>query len=154
VSKGFEWGFELRPTDGLTLSAIGAYTDATFTRAAPAIGALDGDNLPYVADLTSTIGFDYETALSDNWDGFVAGSWTYTGERVSDFPFKIELPSFSTFDAQIGVRSGKYAVELFGKNLSDERGITNFVPLGATGGVGTMGIIRPRTIGIRLTADF
>lgn len=154
VSKGFEWGFELRPTDGLTLSAIGAYTDATFTRAEPVIGALDGDNLPYVADLTSTIGFNYERALSDNWDGFVAGSWTYTGERVSDFPFKIELPSFSTFDAQIGVRSGKYAVELFGKNLSDVRGITNFVPLGATGGVGTMGIIRPRTIGIRLTADF
>jgi len=154
VSKGFEWGFELRPTTGLTLSAIGAYTDATFTRAAPAIGALDGDRLPYVADLTSTIGFDYETALSDSWDGFVAGSWTYTGDRVSDFPFKIELPSFSTFDAQIGVRSGKYSIELFGKNLSDERGITNFVPLGATGGVGTMGIIRPRTIGIRLAADF
>lgn len=154
VSKGFEWGFELRPTTGLTLSAIGAYTDATFTRAAPVIGALDGDRLPYVANLTSTIGFDYETALSDNWDGFVAGSWTYTGDRVSDFPFKIELPSFSTFDAQIGVRSGKYSVELFGKNLSDERGITNFVPLGATGGVGTMGIIRPRTIGIRLAADF
>lgn len=154
VSKGFEWGFELRPTTGLTLSAIGAYTDATFTRAAPAIGALDGDNLPYVADLTSTIGFDYETALSGSWDGFVAGSWTHTGNRVSDFPFKIELPSFSTFDAQIGVRSGKYSIELFGKNLSDERGITNFVPLGATGGVGTMGIIRPRTIGIRLAADF
>ena len=154
VSKGFEWGFELRPTPGLTLSAIGAYTDATFTRAAPVIGALDGDRLPYVADVTSTIGFDYETALSDDWDGFVAGSWTYTGERVSDFPFKIELPSFSTFDAQIGVRSGRYSVELFGKNLSDERGITNFVPLGATGGVGTLGIIRPRTIGIRLAADF
>jgi outer membrane receptor protein involved in Fe transport len=154
VSKGFEWGFELRPAKGLKLSAIGAYTDATFTRAAPAIGALDGDNLPYVADLTSTIGFDYEVPLSGSWDGFVAGSWSYTGNRVSDFPFKAKLPGFSTFDAQIGVRSGKYSIELFAKNLSDERGITNYVPLGATGGVGTLGIVRPRTIGIRLAADF
>jgi outer membrane receptor protein involved in Fe transport len=154
VSKGFEWGFELKPTAGLTLSAIGAYTDATFTRPEPTIGALDGSNLPYVADLTSTIGFDYEAPLSDTWDGFIAGSWTYTGKRFSDFPFNVELPSFSTFDAQLGVRTGRYSVELFGKNLSDERGITNYVPLGATGGVGTLGIIRPRTIGIRLTADF
>jgi iron complex outermembrane receptor protein len=154
VSKGFEWGIELRPLAGLKLSAIGAYTDASFTRAAPAIGALDGDNLPYVADLTSTVGIDYEAALAHDWKGFVAGSWTYTGNRVSDFPFKTKLPSYSTFDAQIGVRSGRYSVELFAKNLSNERGITNYVPLGATGGAGTLGIIRPRTVGIRLATDF
>lgn len=154
TSQGFEWGIDLRPADGLTFSLIGSYTDAEFTRDAPVLGIQAGNNLPYVADLNNTFAIDYEFPVSTNWDGFVGGSWTYNGERVSDYPFGIELPSYSTFDAQIGVRGDGYSVQLFAKNLTDEEGFTNYVPVGGFSGGGILGITRPRTIGLRLAADF
>ena len=154
VSKGLEWNLAWTVAPGLTLSDLGAYTDAHLTRDAPAIGGVSGDDLPYVADINNTVRADYEHSLSGDWAGFVGGSWSYFGHRYSDFPQHVKLPTYSSFDAQLGVRNGSYTVELYAKNLSDKRGITNYVPFTAYNNTGYAAIIRPRTLGIRIAADF
>ncbi len=154
VSKGFEWSFDLRPARGLSLGLLGSYTDAHLTRDAPILTAKSADSLPYVSDLITTVRADYEGSLGGDWTGFVGGSWSYFGHRYSDFPQHVKLPTYPSFDAQLGVRSGRYTVELYGKNLSDARGITSYLSTTAYNGTGYAGIIRPRTIGLRLTAGF
>ena len=154
VSKGVEWNLAWTVAPGLTLGDLGAYTDAHLTRDAPAIGGNNGDDLPYVANINNTVRVDYEQSLSGDWAGFVGGSWSYFGHRYSDFPQHVKLPTYSSFDAQLGVRNGRYTVELYAKNVSDQRGITSYVPFTAFNNTGYAGIIRPRTIGIRVAADF
>ena len=39
---------------------------------------------------------------------------------------QLELDSYNTFEARLGVDSAHYRVTLYGKNLGDERGITNY----------------------------
>lgn len=153
-SQGFEWYVAYKPVEGLELSIVGAHTDATLTAAAPVLGAADGDELPYVAELTNTVNADYEFPVFGTASAFLGLSWSYVGERHTDFPFHIALPSYDVFDARAGVRDGDFTVQLFAKNLGDEQAITSYSPVGGFGGTGTAGLVRPRVIGIRIAKDF
>jgi outer membrane receptor protein involved in Fe transport len=66
----------------------------------------------------------------------------------------LELPSYNTFEARVGVENKHYRVMLYGKNLGDKRGISSYVDSGAPGPAGELTIIQPRTIGVTLTAKF
>jgi hypothetical protein len=51
---------------------------------------------------------------------------------------------------------GHWRAELFGTNITDERGIISYASAG--GGTATitgqLGVIQPRTVGIRLSANY
>jgi outer membrane receptor protein involved in Fe transport len=153
VSKGLEWNLSWTPIEGLQIGLIGAYTDAQLTKDAPALGAQDGDELPYVPDLTNTLSADYSWTIG-RYSAFVGAGWSYVGERRNDFPEHVKLPDYNTYEARAGISAGRYSMQLFGKNLSDEQGMTGYGSLGAFGGTGYAALIRPRVIGVRFTADF
>jgi outer membrane receptor protein involved in Fe transport len=156
VSKGFEFAASVFPTAGLALSLNGAFTDAELTQDTdPAVGGLDGDPLPYVPDWSVALSADYEWTVKGTSRAYVGGSLGYTGERTVEFDSRApdgsirQLDSFTTFDLRAGVYSGRWSVELYGKNLTNERGVTSvgtagFLPNDAL----ALGWIRPRTIGI------
>ena len=64
------------------------------------------------------------------------------------------LPSYETLDLRAGMDFGKVSVELFGRNLTNEEGKTSAeggnTPLGAI----ATGVIRPRSFGMTVTAEF
>ncbi|WP_195908399.1 TonB-dependent receptor [Novosphingobium sp. Gsoil 351] len=162
VSKGLEWTFSLRPVRGLNLTALGSYTDAKFSRDAPGIGAADGDRLPYVPKLNTTVSATYEFDLSDDMTASVNGSWSHVSSQFNSYALTptishLPFPGYDTFAAQIGVKSGPFGVMLYGKNLTDKRGIT-FYYAGQSALGGTIpaqtGLIRPREIGIKFTGNF
>jgi outer membrane receptor protein involved in Fe transport len=156
VSKGFEFAANVFPTAGLALSLNGAYTDAELTQDTdPVVGGEDGDPLPYVPDWSVALSADYEWTVKGTSRAYVGGSLSYTGERTVEFNSRApdgsirQLDSFTTFDLRAGVYSGRWSVELYGKNLTNEMGITAIgepgpLPNGALG----LGLIRPRTIGL------
>ena len=80
---------------------------------------------------------------------FDYGSRDDTGE-----PLRID--SYVTIDLRADLYSGRFSLELFGKNLTDEMGIVsvdtdgNLLPNGAYG----LAIIRPRTVGLSLGVRF
>lgn len=162
VSKGLEFNIGVNPMRGLSLSAIGAYTDAKLTRDAPGIGGFDGDQLPYVPKFGLTLTADYEWSLSDTLDAYVGGSFSHTSQRFNNYALDpsishLSFPGYDTFAAQAGVRKGSYGLQLYGKNLTNKRGITSYY--GGQAILGTtipaqIGVIRPREIGLRLTAGF
>ena len=118
----------------------------------------------------TTLTADYNFPLVRDFEGYVGANYTYTGNRRGNFNFRPSLsylliPSFDTFGLQAGVRNARFGIQVYGKNLGDERGVTNYfggrtlalppvfgippIPLPATAN-----LIRPREIGIRFTGSF
>ncbi len=158
-SKGVEAAVVFVPTAGLTLSANGAYTEAHLTADTPAyLGGKDGDRLPYSAPLSGSLNADYSRPLSDGVQGFVGGSVRFEGRRRSGFNGvfgQTSVPSYTTVDLRAGVDWRNYRLEAYVKNLADKRGILSIDGSGsASGSAVEEGLIRPRTVGLSLSASF
>ncbi len=154
-SKGVEWTLTWVPLRGLTLSAVGEYTDARLTKNAPGLGAFQGDYLPYVPDVSNSVNVEYDWKLFGRFHSFVSGTWTYTGERYTGFSptttvavSHLQLPSYNTGALRAGLDIGRYGLELFINNISDSRGITTYANEGGADETGQITIIQPRTVGL------
>jgi iron complex outermembrane receptor protein len=90
---------------------------------------------------------------------YVGGNVGYTGDRPADFSNRAadgsirEAESYTTVNLRAGIDTGRWSVETFGKNLTDDDGVNDIVGEGvlANGAVG-LSLIRPRTYGIAFGA--
>jgi len=158
-SKGVEGSVAFVPTAGLTLSANAAYTQANLTEDTPALlGGKDGQRLPYSPLFGGSLNADYTHPLADDTSLFAGASVRFTGRRRSDFNAtfgQMSVPSYTTIDLRAGVDWGNYRVMAYVKNLGDERGILSLAGVGSTpNGARQAGLIRPRTIGLSLSASY
>ena len=162
TSSGLEFAVGLFPTAGLTVSVNGAYTDAKLTQNTdPVVGGKDGDALPYVPKWNLGLSADYEWTVRGTSRAFVGGGLGYTGDRTVQFNSRTtdsrirQIDSFTTVNLRAGAYLGKWSVEVYGKNLTNEMGVTSVggagtLPRGALG----LGLIRPRTIGVSIGTRF
>jgi iron complex outermembrane recepter protein len=160
-SRGVEWNLLWRPLQSLNVGLVGAYTRARLTSDAPALGGMAGDALPYVPTVSSTLNVDYTRHAFGSFAGFLGGSWSYIGTRYTDFSSStgvieshVKLPVYNTLKVQAGVDNGHYQIELFGSNLTNARGITEYANSGGANQTGLAAFIQPRTIGLELGARF
>jgi iron complex outermembrane receptor protein len=158
TSKGAEFTASVIPTNGLTFSLNGAYTDAVLTKDTdPRVGGLNGDSLPYTPKWSAGLRADYEWSVRNGATAFVGGGLSYTGDRTFDFITRTgagslrTIGSYVTLDLRAGTEVGRWLLEIYGKNLTNEKGIATVDAAGAfpNGAVG-LGYIRPRTIGLSL----
>jgi hypothetical protein len=162
VSKGFELATSVFPASGLALSLNGAYTDAKLTQDTDdVVGGEDGDPLPYVPKWSVALSGDYEWTVKGNSRAYVGATLSYTGDRTVEFNNRAadgsirQADGFTALDLRTGLYVGRWSVELYGKNLTNEMGVTSIgtagpLPHGALG----LGLIRPRTIGLSLSTRF
>ena len=164
VSKGVEFSATLRPVDGLSLFANGARTSARLSEDTPAItGGFKGDRLPYAPKYTFTLGGDYERMLYRDYSGFVGATWALVGDQSPGFDTtyqavfgkRFEIPSYGRLDLRAGVRTGRWTLEAFAKNVTNSDGLINvdFYPAQPNGAL-RVSPLRPRTVGASLTANF
>src|SRR5580698_10022706 len=161
TSKGVEWNFEWRPLSGLSIGLLGSYTDAYLPADATLLGASSGDKLPYVPNVSSTLNVDYKWPAFADWSAFIGGSETYTGTRFTSFSPSItvvephtKLPVYNTLQLHLGPDNGHYNAELYGNNLNNSKGITDFSATGGANQTGLVSFIQPRTIGIQVGYKF
>ncbi len=163
ISKGVEWNLTWAPLTGLRLNATGSYQDSRISQNAPGLGAADGDFLPYVPSLTSSVNVDYGWTMLDRYRAYVSGTWTYTGQRYTDFvappsnqvtESHVALSGYHTGSIRTGIEDDRYGLELYLNNLSDTRGIATFASSGGAGQTGQETIIQPRTIGMLARVKF
>ncbi len=159
TSKGVEGEINWALTQELTLSANGAYTEAQLTSSTgPLLGGHDGDRLPYSSPITGALNGDYAHELSSDMKLFAGASVRFTGRRRSDFNAtfgQTSLPAYTTVDLRVGVDYKTLRAELYAKNLTDERGILSLAGIGSTPNNAVQaGLIRPRTVGLSLSARF
>lgn len=164
VSKGLEFTAAARPIDNLTLSLNGAWTDAYLTEDThPTVGGLDDDPLPWVPEWNATFSLNYEWSVGGEMTAWIGGDLSYTGERTSDFDFRDgtgalrELPSYERVGLRAGIDTGRWSLEAYAQNLTDERGITSlggYDPTAVPNSAATVSIIRPRTVGLTVGMEF
>ena len=162
-SKGLEFTAGFYPVDGLTLSLNAAYTDAYLTQDTDPIlvGGADGDPLPYVPEWSWGAAADYEWPMRGDWTAYVGGNLAYTGDRPAGFDNRDgngairDADAYTTLGLRAGILAGRWSFELYGKNVTDERGITS-ISAGdeAVTGRVEMGVIRPRTFGASVGVRF
>jgi outer membrane receptor protein involved in Fe transport len=162
ISKGWEFSSQYRPLGGLTLGFSAAYTDAYLNSTAPpGIYALPGFRLPYSARWSGRASVDEQFPLAGDVTGDVGGDYSYVGERQSDFTAddstpRVSLPSYRVIDLHAGIVVKHYSVNLYVKNLADERGILAASPLtlSKTPAYEGISVIQPRTAGISASVKF
>ena len=167
---GVEFTGSWRPVKGLNTSINFAYTNARLADDLPPVGgvvsAFDGDRLPFTPKFSLGANVDYSWSLSGTTEAFVGASLRTLTNQVTDYDAAFfdahdehrKIDGYSVFDLRGGVDFGKFSVEAYAKNLFDADGRTSTVgttangaPIYPNGALGT-GVIRPRTIGISLTA--
>jgi iron complex outermembrane receptor protein len=156
VSTGGEFTVSFVPTSHLSFSLNGSYTDASLTKDTdPVVGGLSGDSLPYVPNWSLGLFGEREWRVGRNATLAFGGAVGYVGERTFDFTTRktdgslLKLDSYTTLDLHAGVYSGPWSFELYGKNLTNEKGIVAVDTGGdvPNGGYG-LAYIRPRTVGL------
>jgi iron complex outermembrane recepter protein len=168
-SDGAEFTATFRPTRGLVTSINGAYTRARLTGdAPPQVGGLKGDRLPFTPPWSISVNADYNWGLGGDAEAFVGGSLRFLSKQSGDFDADFraangrqrQIPSYDVIDLRAGVDFGKFGIEAFVRNLTDAEGRTSVGALTQSGlpnspnGALESGVIRPRTIGLSVSAGF
>jgi iron complex outermembrane receptor protein len=161
-SSGAEATLLLFPVQGLTLRGTAAYTDSRLTSDAPAAGGIDGDRMPFVPRVTASLSADYRFGLGAV-PAWLGATVQHVGERRSNFTNKtpFDVPGYTTLGMNAGVDVKNIRVTLYGKNVTNERGI-NFLngtglPLPGLNPLGNpyaAGVIQPRTFGVDVAYRF
>jgi outer membrane receptor protein involved in Fe transport len=166
--RGIEFDAYARPAEGLTISLGGAFNDAETTTATPL--APSGTRLPLTARFKGNARIRYEFPLM-GMTGHVQASASHEGSRTRDVraaiaPIYGNLGSYQIVDLSTGVENDRWSVELFARNLFDERGALgsgiqcNELVCGDPLGQTALGpkiytyVSRPRTLGVRFGVRF
>lgn len=168
-SEGVEFNAAYQPKDGLFLSLNGAYTNAKLKDdAGPLVGGMAGDRLPFSPKLTLGFNADYRWQVSDTMEAFVGGSVRHVSSQSAAFDADFraangrqrEAEDYQVVDLRAGVDLGRFVIEAYAKNLGDSYGVVSTSAVTANGfdiypnGAIAAGVIRPRSIGVAVTAEF
>jgi iron complex outermembrane receptor protein len=109
--------------------------------------------------------------LSGTATAYLGANWSYVGKRRtdfgSDFGHQLTLPGYDSTDVRLGIDFERWSIGVYGKNLTDERGVAALSQSSSPGGGGiydpeafswafgsTFLVVRPRTLGLMLSARF
>ena len=164
VSKGVEFSLVGRPVEGLTLEAGGSRTSARLSEDTPDVtGGFKGDRLPFAPKYTLSLGGDFERPIYQDYRGFIGATWALVGPQAPGFDptyqavfgHRLELASYRRLDLRAGVRTGRWTLEAFAKNVGGSQGVVDVNGYGALpNGALEVSTLRPRTVGASLSASF
>jgi iron complex outermembrane receptor protein len=147
-SRGIEGEIQWRPIDPLLLHASTGWTDVEFEDYTdPLTGANhDGNNVPFVPELTASAGFRYDLP-----GGFFVGSTVRATEdtyydAANSAAFLQD--GYWIWNAQVGYQAEHWSVTLYGNNLLDEEYYTFINPSIVAGSPGD-----PQLFGVRVNLD-
>lgn len=155
TSKGVETSVEVRPTQAWTVNGSFAYTAAKLVDAVPDLGASAGQQLPNVPRVATTIATDYKFQVL-TLPGDVGAAWNYTSKRNagyvgSDDLAYVPMSSYSTVDLHAGLDWKRINFNIYAKNIFDKWAI---VGADTSDTLYRAAVLRPRTIGLMITAKF
>ncbi len=164
ITQGVELEGTWQPTASFSFSFGASYVDAHYTnftngQCTGVVGPCDlsGKRLNGSAKWNVNLGASYTTEIAEGWDGFVRLDYAWKSDIyvAQDLNPHTRMPSYGVVNGRIGVESiDGYAVEIFAKNLFDEKYLlfAYGLPFGSGGYVGYVGA--PRLIGMRLSKSF
>jgi outer membrane receptor protein involved in Fe transport len=157
--KGLELTLTARPSRAFNLTGALSYNDGYVTEANDGLGAADGERLPNTPHFTAAVSADYRVASSPLRPS-VGATIRYVSNRTASFDAnaslpQYRLPGYASVDLRAGLTAGPINVQLYVRNLFDERGqLSAQTVLSGFGGPAQVTMLRPRTIGLELSTRF
>ena len=92
--------------------------------------ASKGNALPYTPSAKGFVMARYTYPLVNDWNGYLQGDVTFQSHsqaalRDQDKAYLGSMPAFAVFGLSAGATKGNLSVDLFAKNIGDERGQEN-----------------------------
>jgi len=161
TANGVEATITVQPTDSFYLIGGLNYASSELDEDDPAIGGLEGEQLPGIPEWTYSLNGNWSFPLGASAEGFFGGGVVYQDSRKTSFignGIDIVPPSpnfttdeYVTVDLRLGATFGRYELALYANNLFDEYA---FHTASSAFGIGSAAILRPRTIGAVFSAEF
>jgi outer membrane receptor protein involved in Fe transport len=158
TSDGAELELVAQPVDAWRFNLSFAVNNTEFDNVVPESGFKSGDRLPEVPKVNGSAGVQFNFNLGSTWTGFVRADYVHVGEVRVVFPAPdpadsvvIKQDAFDTANLRLSFQHGALGLDLFGTNLSDERGIVN---TGQPSFGSRENITRPREVGVELRYSF
>lgn len=156
--RGGELALTARPVSSLTLAANMAYTDAYMAEDNSQLGAAKGERMPTVPRFSGSLTAEYD--FSDiRWQPTLGAAVRYTGDRTASFDLnggfpQYDMGSYTAVDLRAGLSFAPYDVQLYVRNLLDERGQVSAYTWQGNPLVSRVAMLQPRTIGLTVTTRF
>ncbi|HTG39020.1 TonB-dependent receptor [Sphingomonas sp.] len=167
---GAEFTATIRPVRGFVTTINGAYNRAVLAEDTDPqlLGAVRGDALPFTPRYTVGINSDYQWALGGDVEASVGGSirsvsgqtGNYDATYLAAYDRFPRIPAYETIDLRASLDFDRFILQAYVRNVTDARGITAVIaPIASgvanyPGGAAAVGVTRPRTVGLSLTAGF
>ncbi|HEY0685393.1 MAG TPA: TonB-dependent receptor [Steroidobacter sp.] len=158
-SQGAELTVTALPMADLTIVGAFGYTNAELTEDAPDLGGVKGESLPDAPEFTAALSADYRFGLG-SYEAFAGTTLRYVAERTASFDQAMgmpqyELPDYAAFDVRTGVTLGGARVQLYCKNVGNERAqLSSLTGTSVAGGPANVSILQPRTLGLSVDVSF
>jgi outer membrane receptor protein involved in Fe transport len=161
-SFGLEASARLRVNENLNLTGSAGWTQAVFAEDVTALGTDSngdlnvhkGDPVQGVPTGSANLGFDYHWDLNGSTGAFIRGNGQWTGSSHGSL-FRGDAdrnrPSYVTVDASTGLVFERFTVSLYLKNMFNNHTVIQHPNVQA---VDEAYSLRPRTIGMNISADF
>ena len=169
--NGAELTAMARPFRGLALSFNAAYTNARLKEDLPPIqgvvSGFDGDQLPFTPKFSAGLNGDYSWSLGGTIEATIGASLRHVSSQTASYDADFvaangeqrRIDGYQVVDLRAGLDFGRFAVDAYVRNLGNSAGRTSTegttvfgpFPVNPNGAMNT-GVIRPRSIGISLTA--
>lgn len=155
-SQGFEATGILHPVQGLSLTGSFAYTDAKLSEDIPSLFAKAGERLPNSPEWSGSLIAEYRHPVTDDLTAVLGANYQYVGARTNSYaasksPPLLKMDAYSQVDVRVGVETARYSITAFVRNLTDERAD---LTTGFSAGTVFASQLRPRQVGVRLSASF
>jgi outer membrane receptor protein involved in Fe transport len=169
-TKGIEFDLDWAATDNLLLSLAGSYNDAElqedFWRSdQDRIDGLppdapEGTPMPYVPEMQYTFIGRYTFDIAD-MPLFAQAAWSYRDGSWNDLEVsntrRRYMDSYGVLNLSTGIEKDNWSLTVYANNVSDERGVINYVDPGYASPSGLddrTNFIKPRNYGIRWAQRF
>ncbi|WUR11175.1 TonB-dependent receptor [[Empedobacter] haloabium] len=162
-SKGVELesAFKLTRQASVGLNASYNHASATDTvvTGIPAQNIPAGSRVPYAPRFSASATASYTIPVAAGDEVGLFASYAYRGEAYTNFAASqgsyARIPSSNTLNATVTYRTRGYEIGLFGTNLTNGAKVSDVVPNGIAIQPGNLVyLVRPRTVGLRVSARF
>jgi len=162
-SKGVELETAFKLTRQASIGVNASYNHAsardTVMTGIPAQNIPAGSRVPYAPRFSASATASYTIPLAGTDEIGLAASYAYRGEAYTNFAATqgsyARIESSNTLNATVTYRTRGYEVGLFGTNLTNGAQVSDVTPNGIAIQPGNLVyLVRPRTVGLRVTARF
>jgi iron complex outermembrane receptor protein len=161
TGDGVELELLAQPVDAWRFNLALSVNNSEFERLVGSSIFEVGERLSDVPEFNGSAGVQYNFSLGTNWTGFFRADYVYVGDvrlkfaaPTEDDPLAsvvLEQDAYDKANLRLSFQRGPLAIELFGDNVFDERGVVNTLQpsFGSR-----ENLERPREVGVELRYSF